>query len=322
MIKKMFKLFSTALLLVVITSCASTGFGKNVATIEKYDDAMFWEINGVDKNGEPSKLYVLGTIHVGDDRLYPLPDFVINSFLESDKLVSELSSEDWENLVPQTVALQVKSAQNEAAYIAETGKTLLDELSENEIKFLLSVLGNMEMVNAMASFEPWVLTSALGVIPLQLSKLGDPSKGVDSNLIAEAKILGKSVDGLDTIQDQFDVITFGDRETQIMMLHDLLKEYMDGLQSCVQEFTDLYEYYLAADEEGLTKMLVLDEKDEESEYAEEYYKVLYLDRNEAWAVKFADYLAEGGTTFIFAGTAHFIGEDSVFNMMKNNRTLK
>lgn len=322
MIKKLFKLVATAFFIVAISSCASTSLKNDVATISKYDDAMFWEINGVDKEGKASKLYVLGTIHIGDDRLYPLPKVITDAFVNSDKLVSELSSEDWDNMIPQTVALQMKSAQSEAARIAATGKTFLDDFSPEEIKFIETSFGSPEMVKAMAAFEPWVLSTTLSIIPIQLTKFADPSKGIDNVLLAEAKSMGKHVEGLDTLETQFNVITFGDRETQIMMIHDVLKEYMEDLQGCVQEFKDLYEFYIAADESKLTKLLVTDEQEAMAEYSEEYFKVLISDRNEAWADTFANYLAEGGTTFIFAGAAHFLGDDSVFEIMKKNKTLK
>ena len=38
------------------------------------------------------------------------------------------------------------------------------------------------------------------------------------------------------------------------------------------------------------------------------------DRNKAWSYKIEDYLLQGGTTFIFAGCAHFTGSASVFGI--------
>ena len=321
MIKKLFNVIAAAFFIFAVTSCASTSVENNIATIKKYDDAMFWEINGYDSKGEPSKLYVLGTIHVGDDRLYPLPDFVEDGFSESDKIVSELSDEDWNNMLPETIALQVQSSKNEAAIYAETGKTLLDELSKDEIDFLVSVLGNIEMVYAMASFEPWVLLSALSVLPIQITKL-DPGKGIDGKLVAKAASLGKNVEGLDTLETQFGVITYGDRETQLLMLHDLLKDYMEDLQGCGQELIDLYEAYLNADEDKLTHLLIDEAKEDDSEYGDDYYKALFLDRNSDWAEKFSNYINDGGTTFVFAGCGHFVGDDSVFNIMRADNILK
>ena len=43
---------------------------------------------------------------------------------------------------------------------------------------------------------------------------------------------------------------------------------------------------------------------------------LLKDRNIVWADKFEEYLNKGGTSFVFAGLAHFLGEDCVFEQMR------
>ena len=49
---------------------------------------------------------------------------------------------------------------------------------------------------------------------------------------------------------------------------------------------------------------------------------MLTDRHSAWADKIKTWLAEGGSTFIFAGSAHFVGNDSVFFYLKQNGTLR
>ncbi|MBO7486177.1 MAG: TraB/GumN family protein, partial [Spirochaetaceae bacterium] len=53
-----------------------------------------------------------------------------------------------------------------------------------------------------------------------------------------------------------------------------------------------------------------------------YYKKMFDERNKKWADKIADYLKQGGKTFIFAGTGHFTGDNSVFSYMRKNGTLQ
>jgi hypothetical protein len=53
----------------------------------------------------------------------------------------------------------------------------------------------------------------------------------------------------------------------------------------------------------------------------DYDRMLYNDRNKAWAEKITDYLDAGGETFIFAGCAHFTAGETVFHYLKKLGTL-
>ena len=87
-----------------------------------------------------------------------------------------------------------------------------------------------------------------------------------------------------------------------------------------KEISDLYEIFLSGDEEAFTAVYY---KDLDKDLAlhpvyQEYIKELLDDSNEAWAKKIYAYLEEGGTTFVFAGCAHFTGPNSVFKYMGLN----
>jgi len=56
--------------------------------------------------------------------------------------------------------------------------------------------------------------------------------------------------------------------------------------------------------------------------AQAYIDALLTDRNRIWAQKFDEYLHEGGNTFVFAGTAHFLGKSSVFEIMRQKNMLE
>lgn len=325
MIKKMCGLLTSALMafafVVALSSCVSTSVESSIPELTKYDDALLWEINGTDSEGNSSKLYVLGTIHFGDDRLYPLPQSVESAFESSDKYVAELSSEDFGKMVPELVARQVASMGRETARAAETGKPLLSYFTEDEINFFIQVYGSIEIVNQLALFEPWVLMSGLTVLPAAYSGL-DATKGIDPYLINKAGENNKKVEGLDTLDIQLDLLEFGDWDTQLAMTKDLLKELMDDPDVAGKEMAELYDTYLTYDENLLAEVMAADYESETEAYAKEYHDEMFVARNTAWANKFVEYLEQGGTTFIFAGAGHFVGEDSVFNIMKANNTLK
>lgn len=279
----------------------------SLPVLKKYD-SMFWEINGTDKNGEKSKVYIAGTYHLSDERSFPLPEDVENAWNESDRFVCELSESDW-NKFQAAVDEKVN-----ASIILGTGKSLVDELSPNELMIVSTLLGE-EQTASLVCYEPWVLNSILSTLIMSLSGL-DFTQSYDYYFIQKAKSEGIPFEGLDSLETQVKLNSYGDWETQLQILHQTISCFED-LQPAIDEIILFYEAYLSGDAENFEKLYFDDVKKsiEEEPYYEEYIKELLDDRNELWAKKIAGYLEEGGTTFVFAGCAHFIGENSVFNYM-------
>lgn len=320
MIKKLLNLFTIAFVVIAITSCASTKISKNPATITKAENAMFWEINGTDKNGNPSKLYVLGTIHVGDDRLYPIPENIEAAFIDADILVGEISSEGYSALMPETLSRQSASAQKEAARIAETGKKLSDYLTPDQLTLAKLIVGGDAAFANYELFEPWVLSSVLTMVPIATSGF-DPTKGYDAFFVARSGSEGRPMEGLDELSTQLDIVEYGDWETQLLILKESLDDLLENQEDPGKDIKELYEAYLTSDEEKLSEIMFTQLNEETADYKEDYNKVVFTDRNINWAEKFTNYLNEGGTTFIFAGCGHFVGPESVFVYMEKNGDL-
>lgn len=234
-----------------------------------------------------------------------------------------MSSNDWQDVMFATLIRQGESGLRENQRVRETGKPLMTYFSEEQLGFLLQMFGgNQAMLANLCAYEPWVLSSNVNLIPAQMSGL-NPNMGVDQILIQRAMMSGRYIEGLDTLDAQLDILSFGDWETQLEMLLDSLDELMENTEETVNYMKDIYNAYLEVDLEELNTLFEEDKfLDEENSYSDEYYETLIVDRNTSWADKFSEYLNEGGTTFIFAGTAHFVGEDSVFEIMKDEKTLK
>lgn len=337
MIKKLFYFIATTFLIISISSCASTNVNDNTdayikkdvkeakasnnnpdaAQIKKYKDSMFWEINGKDNNGVTSTVYILGTIHVGDDRLYPVPDFIEAAYDNSDRIIGELSTDAWEAMSVATNKKKNDSEKREAERIKETGKTISDYLTDDEKNFLLKYVKNEDLINR---FEPWFLYSELSEIPVSLSGL-DSTKSYDMYFIEKSLKNERYIEGLDTLETQLDTISYGDWNTQLAMLKDTINDLLTDSELAGQHILDVYETYIAADEKKLSKIINSNMKNNNAEYAADYYNTLFIEKNKDWAGKIENFIKDGGTTFIFASCGHFVGEDSVFNFMADNQTL-
>ena len=110
------------------------------------------------------------------------------------------------------------------------------------------------------------------------------------------------------------------------MLKDSLKVFLDpeNGEELTKLTVDLYNAYLTNDEKAIAALFEQSDADEEAQAAfyKEYHDMVYANRNKDWANDITEYLAQGGTTFIFAGTAHWVGNDSVFNYLRKLGTIK
>ncbi len=291
----------------VSISCKSTSFAE-----PEMKERMYWSICGTDSKGNPSTVHILGTIHVGDERLYPLPSQVMDDFENADRLVAEISSEDMDALQGELIKSLITNL------IKAQGRNVMNELSESELETLFSVLDET-IARPLGMYEPWLLTNTISVF--QYASCGlDATKGVDQFLMDKAKKDGRSWEGLDTLQLQIDVMQFGTYEEQLAVLKSILL-VLENPEIFNNYINNLYEAYLAGDEKA---MLEADEDEEElmgesdpmlEEYSKNYNEALLTKRNKAWAEKIRGYLNDGGETFIFAGSMHFLGKDSVFSFL-------
>ncbi len=288
------------------------------AQLSKQNERMFWVINGTDKNGNPSAVYIQGTIHIGDDRLYPLADAVLDAWENADCVMGEISSVDMASL--QTAVQRDMFA----SYRRAKGKNLYDFLNEDELAVLYTLIDGSQF-DAYGSFEPWVLNSVLSTLSYSDSGL-DGSLGLDQKFLAMADEDGRIVEGLDTLRTQLDVLEFGTYDEQLLILKQTLSAFIEDSDDSDELLARMYEAYLADDADALAEIVSIEssfgESEEEVALTQAYMKALFTDRNQAWAEKIATLLAEGGTTFIFAGAGHFVGENSVFAFLKKNGTIR
>ena len=296
-----------------MTSCASTP-KKAPATLTKTESRAFWRIDGTDAEGNPSTVYIQGTFHLGDERIFPLSEEVQNAFLNADRHAGEISTQGYADLAALSPQFNAPN---------KDGKLVTDYLTDEEKAYLLSVFGeNLSIVDPL---DPWQIKNALAIL-LYINTGLSSEYGLDNSFIATLSQMGKEWEGLDELQVQIDVITFGDYDTQIKMLKDMLKVLTDKAEA--EELTkltvDLYESYANDDMEKMTELLEMSNaKDEKTDKLYiDYNNMVYRDRNKDWAQDITNYLNEGGRTFIFAGCAHWLGEESTFKYLKKMKTIK
>ena len=279
--------------------------------LEKIPNVMLWKIRGFTGDGQPSTVYLLGTYHAGDGRMDFFPQSISQALQEADRFCCEISSDEWAQLPQMMESLTMQG------FLKDLSHTLIDDLSSDEIN-LISQYVDPQTFASLVCFDPWVLNNYLQSIVMLASGL-DPQKAYDIMIMNDilSKNPGTKIEGLDQVQVQLDLTAWGDWDTQLLILRDTLAD-LNNLSEAAKEMTDLYEIFLSGDEVKFEEAYFKDIDQEllAQPVYQEYLKALLNDRNQAWSYKIADWLDTPGTTFVFAGCAHFVGPESVFYYLK------
>ena len=272
---------------------------------------LFWEIKGA-----KGSVFVLGTIHIADKTFYPLEENVLRTFDGADRLVSELGGlEDMQAIAKELLAVIPENMN------IDPEKNLLKKLSQDELTFLNEKIGEFT-VRQLASFNPWILNMVLSQLLIEQSGL-NAVDGLDLHLIQRAG--SKKIEALETPSQQLAVLAFGSFEDQLAILKSSI-EALQNIDKTKEEISRLRSLYLANDRVKLAELLPELLSDVPSSFSPEkaqaFMDALLKNRNRLWAHKFAEYLQKGGTTFVFAGCAHFLGDSSVFEIMRQESLLE
>ncbi|UTY32739.1 TraB/GumN family protein [Treponema putidum] len=294
---------SFLLLLSFLTSCTTKKTylqeeqTESKAVLIKHPERMFWEI----KKDEAS-IYILGTIHVADKDFYPLEDKILEAFDKADKLVSELGGSEEMNTVQEK--FQMKMLQN---INLNPEKDLSNFLSQYEIDVVKQELGE-NIAIPLFKFNPWILTVTLNHILYEKAGL-DSQNGIDMHLISRAE--KRKIEALESIDEQLELLSSGTFNEQLKELKKTIED-LQNFDQTIDLLTKIKKLYLENNDRDLKDFInsLLDMSEGISQDA------LLKNRNIAWAEKLENYLNEGGKTFVFAGLAHFLGEDSVFEQMR------
>ena len=243
-------------------------------------------------------IYLLGTIHVGGEDMFPLSDAVWRAYNEAEALAVEVDVVTYQsNLLGaiRTVAELVypfsDSAKNHLS--PETYALGVEKLGLNEF-----VLNRMKPVAWYSLAEAYVY-AAVGL---------SPEMGADYTLLEQAHRDGKRIDELEGMNDQTALMLdlpeeVLDQEIRLTLTYPA--ESGEGLRQ-------LYDAWRTGDEGALLSVLGNPAEDTDLAAAyDEFDDALLGSRNEGFDAQARAYLEKGETVLIAIGAAHIIGEDGV-----------
>lgn len=271
---------------------------------------LFYKVTG--DNGQ--QMYLLGTIHVGDDATAYLPQKIYDALSASDALAVEADVVAFQEALASDPVL---AAQVMGTCIYTDGtmtKDHLDEKTYTDAVKLLKASGNYNVTTEMMKPSMW--QSTLSNFYIQQNYELQSEKGVDMRLLKIAKDQGIEIREIESGQFQMEMFGSYSDELQAFLLEALLEEDPSQYYADTKE---LYTLWCAGDETALREAVlddVTDLSEEELLLYEEYHKAMITDRNAAMLTVATDYLESGETVFYAVGLAHLLAGNGLVDTLR------
>ena len=263
---------------------------SQAATISAVETGLLWRL--VSPQGKVSHLF--GTMHSSNPKITTLAPPVQAAFDRSKRVVLELE------MAPGSMA------SSGAMLMYSGGRELSDDVPEpllSDVRALSSRKGLSFMV--LSRMKPWAVAVALASPPTKQGEF------LDLALAKRARKAGKTVIGLETVEEQLQ--TFNDLSVADQLT--LLQDVVDEIDELPALFSSLERAYLARD---LGRILELSEQDldkPDSDLAERLLGGLIDSRN-LRMVERLQFALQAGESFVAVGALHLPGGNGLLQLLK------
>ncbi|MGD8557159.1 MAG: TraB/GumN family protein [Chromatiales bacterium] len=246
--------------------------------------------------------WLFGTIHLPDPRVTRLHPEAAQAFDRADAVFTEVPMDS-----KSTMQMGLKSLRSD-------GRTLLDVLPDSTWKRLDEQLRRIHPMLGAKLLLPMKTWAVYGGMLLFESRMQYPeARPLDWQLYNKAVESGKSVGGLEQIEEQIRIFEHFSESEQQQMLLALLDE-MERFERRNENITEfMIQWYLSGDFGRFEELLKTMPMAAEENLREELEQRLVYDRNARFAKRIADIIHEnpGKSLFFAVGAGHLGGERSI-----------
>lgn len=253
---------------------------------------------------EDTKIYLLGSIHLGIPDMYPMHKKLTNAFDESEGLYVEANVMD-----PSGFEYYMEKA------MFTDGRTVKDVVSEETYVKLQKVAEQLNLpIEELELQKPWLLMNnfttltmddAFGLTPEQMAM-----HGVDSHFLLSAYLQQKPIYELEGVNAQVDMFESLSAEAQEQTLVEMLDNMLEPTGQTDEDIaliTDWFTNWKNGNIEKFAESLEGMEGD-----TSEFNQMLFGKRDEEMAAKLVDVLEkQPGTFFVVVGAGHFLVDKNI-----------
>lgn len=256
---------------------------------------VFWRLD----KAAGGQLFLLGSLHFGDERLYPLPPVVEEAYRHASAVVFETD-------LRQTMQPGFGELMRVRAELPPP-TTLADLIPAAALESFRAVARDLGAEpSSLERFRAWYCANQL--MSLALRRAGvDPRRGIDQVFCARAVSDQKPVEMLEAPQFQVELFAGLEEKQAAALLTESLGE--------VSQVRDFVERMLAAYVRGDLQTLA-DLVTASFDGVPELRRRFLDDRNAAWMPALEALARRAGSQFVVVGTGHLLGEDGVVERLR------
>ncbi|NNC77474.1 MAG: TraB/GumN family protein [Woeseiaceae bacterium] len=244
--------------------------------------------------GESNRIYILGSVHLLRPQDHPLPGALEAAYDDAEALIMELDMDDLD-------ATRIQALTNQLGVIQDE-RTLRDFMAPTDYEQAARAAADLDIpFDMLQKTEPWF--AAVTIEQLVLMRLGfNPMYGVEMHMTMKATQDGKSIEGLETIDEQLSFLDGLSHEAQI----DLLLQTLAEGGNVASMMDDMIRAWRDGDIAYLEKNML----DDMSQYPE-LFDVIVSRRNQRWVRSIEELLDDDDDYLIIVGALHLIGDIGV-----------
>ena len=261
-------------------------------------------------DSEGNVAWLFGSIHVGEEYFYPLPEYVLNAYASADALAVEFDIVSFES----DINAQIEALQT---MVYADGTTIVDHISEelyNDAKAALKDLGMYS--SALDYYCPAMWSSFID--SAMIEKMGvDTSLGIDLYFLNRAHEEGKTILDVESAAFQYGMMAGYSEELQAMLLESSVAsvELMEESKADMMQLVDAWATGNEAEFDALINAAPEFESPEEEVLYNEYQNAMITQRNLNMADFAEDALKSGEEVFIVVGAAHIVGAGAMAELL-------
>ncbi len=269
---------------------------------EEGSKGLLYQVEGGD-----NQVYLFGSVHVGNEEMYPLHESVYEAFAEADVLGMEID-------------MMKKSEMEITGKIFQKGmyqddRKITDLVSEETYQDLIELLKFPGVDEEMLKkYKPWYAASELSVLAAMEAGY-NPELGVENYLIERAEEEGMESLGLETISMQYAPEEKLSDKSQVIYLEQTMEE----MEEVAEELEKMVADWKDGDLDMFAEIRSETIEAAETESLRKYHKALTDGRDEQMAQEIEQILHDdsGKTYFITVGSLHLAGENSIVEQLED-----
>ena len=272
----------------------------------------------VTKEGSNNKIYLFGSIHVGNSNEMIYPKYVMDAYNKSNYLACEFDLVAYKNN-------QQKLIEDAMNMLYQDGTTIKDHLNENTYNKLINFLKEKNAyINTYEQFKLYFFVSLISNLTIQQNKMSEEA-GVDTHFLNLATEDKKTILEIESSDFQMNIFEEAPDELFDIMINDSIDNFDISYKSLQALFdawktgntTDILKY-------GSDDLKIKETYTKEQEkYINDFNKKLIDDRNDSMTRKAIEYFNNNQDVFYMVGAFHMVGENGIVNQLqKQGFTIK